>query len=362
MRGDERIQDGMFSYVSLEQRVPQDHPLRAVRELTDVVLRRLDAEFDALYADSGRPSIAPEYILRALLLQVFYSVRSERLLVEQIDYNLLFRWFVGLGMDDAVWNHAVFSKNRDRLLTSDVAQRFFAEVNRQAKKYMSDEHFTVDGTLIQAWASQKSFRPKDGSDDGDGTDFRGQKRSNETHVSTTDADARLYKKSYGTESKLSYLGHALVENRNGLIAAAMVTEADGYAERDAALLMLHEKQKKRKRRITVGADKAYDTMDFVGTVRELKVTPHVTRNNKGRRSNLDRRTTRHQGYAISLSRRWLVEKSFGWLKQTGPLRQVKLRGLEKVDWLFVFSCAAHNLIRLPRLMAQPPARLREKCA
>ncbi len=362
MRGDERIQGGMFSYVSLEQRVPQGHPLRAVRELTDVVLRRLDAEFDALYADSGRPSIAPEYILRALLLQVFYSVRSERLLVEQIDYNLLFRWFVGLGMDDAVWNHAVFSKNRDRLLTSDVAQRFFAEVNRQAKKYMSDEHFTVDGTLIQAWASQKSFRSKDGSDDGDGTDFRGHKRSNQTHESRTDADARLYKKSYGTESKLAFLGHALVENRNGLIAAAMVTEADGYAERDAALLMLHEKQKKRKRRITVGADKAYDTRDFVGTVRELNVTPHVMKNDKGRRSNLDRRTTRHPGYAISLSRRWLVEKSFGWLKQTGSLRQVKLRGLEKVDWLFVFSCAAHNLIRLPRLMAQPPTRLREKCA
>ncbi len=362
MRGDERIQGEMFSYVSLEQRVPQDHPLRAVRELTDVVLRRLDAEFDALYADSGRPSIAPEYILRALLLQVFYSVRSERLLVEQIDYNLLFRWFVGLGMDDAVWNHAVFSKNRDRLLTSDVAQRFFAEVNRQAKKYMSDEHFTVDGTLIQAWASQKSFRSKDGSDDGDGTDFRGHKRSNQTHESRTDADARLYKKSYGTESKLAFLGHALVENRNGLIAAAMVTEADGYAERDAALLMLHEKQKKRKRRITVGADKAYDTKDFVGTVRDLNVTPHVSKNDKGRRSNLDRRTTRHPGYAISLSRRWLVEKSFGWLKQTGSLRQVKLRGLEKVDWLFVFSCAAHNLIRLPRLMAQPPTRLREKCA
>ena len=362
MRGDERIQGGMFSYVSLEQRVPQDHPLRPVRELTDVVLRRLDAEFDALYADSGRPSIAPEYILRALLLQVFYSVRSERLLVEQIDYNLLFRWFVGLGMDDAVWNHAVFSKNRDRLLTSDVAQRFFAEVNLQAKKYMSDEHFTVDGTLIQAWASQKSFRSKDGSDDGDGTDFRGHKRSNQTHESRTDADARLYKKSYGTESKLAFLGHALVENRNGLIAAAMVTEADGYAERDAALLMLHEKQKKRKRRITVGADKAYDAKDFVGTVRELNVTPHVSKNDKGRRSNLDRRTTRHPGYAISLSRRWLVEKSFGWLKQTGSLRQVKLRGLEKVDWLFVFSCAAHNLIRLPRLMAQPPTRLREKCA
>src|SRR5579885_763406 len=197
MRGEERVQDGMFSYVSLEQRVPEDHPLRAVRKLTDGVLRSLDAEFDALYEDSGRPSIAPEYILRALLLQVFFSIRSERLLVEQIDYNLLFRWFVGLGMDEAVWNHAVFSKNRDRLLTSDVAQRFFAEVNRHARRFMSDEHFTVDGTLIQAWASQKSFRSKDGSDDGDGTDFRGQSRSNKTHASTTDADARLYKKSYG---------------------------------------------------------------------------------------------------------------------------------------------------------------------
>jgi transposase len=362
MRGDERIQDGMFSYVSLEQRVPQDHPLRAVRQLTDSVLRSLSAEFDALYADSGRPSIAPEYILRALLLQVFYSVRSERLLVEQIDYNLLFRWFVGLGMDDAVWNHAVFSKNRDRLLTSDVAQRFFAEVNRQAKRYMSDEHFTVDGTLIQAWASQKSFRSKDGSDDGDGTDFRGQKRSNQTHESTTDPDARLYKKSYGKESKLSYLGHALVENRNGLIAAAMVTHADGYAERDAALLMLAEKQQGRTRRITVGADKGYDSKDFVRTARELHVTLHVAKNDTGRSSNLDRRTTRQPGYAISLSRRWLIEKGFGWLKQTGPLRQVKLRGLKKVDWLFVFSCAAHNLIRLPKLLAQPPERLREQSA
>jgi transposase len=351
MRGDERDQDGMFSYVSLEQRVPQDHPLRAVRKLTDSVLRTLSPEFDALYADSGRPSIAPEYILRALLLQVFYSVRSERLLVEQIDYNLLFRWFVGLGMDDAVWNHAVFSKNRDRLLTSDVAQQFFAEVNKHARRFMSDEHFTVDGTLIQAWASQKSFRSKDGSDDGDGGDFHGQKRSNKTHESTTDADARLYKKSYGKESKLSYLGHALV-----------VTHADGYAERDAALLMLSEKQEGRSRRITVGADKAYDTKDFVSTVRELNVTPHVTRNDKGRSSNLDRRTTRQPGYAISLSRRWLIEKGFGWLKQTGPLRQVKLRGLDKVHWLFVFSCAAHNLIRLPRLMAQPPEILREKCA
>ena len=362
MRGDERVQDGMFSYVSLEQRVPEDHPLRAVRQLTDTVLRSLSAELDALYADSGRPSIAPEYILRGLLLQVFYSVRSERLLVEQIDYNLLFRWFVGLGMDDAVWNHAVFSKNRDRLLTSDVAQRFFAEVNRQARKYMSDEHFTVDGTLIQAWASQKSFRPKDGGGPGDGTNFHGQQRSNDTHQSSTDPDARLYKKSYGKESKLSYLGHALVENRNGLIAAAMVTHADGYAERDAALLMLAANQHRHSRRITVGADKAYDSKDFVHTARELNVTPHVTRNDKTRSSNLDRRTTRQPGYAVSLGRRWLIEKGFGWLKQTGPLRQVKLRGLEKVDWLFVFSCAAYNLIRLPRLTAQPPGRFREQCA
>ena len=351
----------MFSYISLEQRVPQDHPLRAVRKLTDGVLRAISPEFDVLYADSGRPSIAPEYILRALLLQVFYSVRSERLLVEQIDYNLLFRWFVGLGMDDAVWNHAVFSKNRDRLLTSDVAQRF-----RQGEQAGEEVHVRrtlhVTAHSIQAWASQKSFRSKQGSNDDDGTDFRGQKRSNDTHQSTTDPDARLYKKSYGKESKPSYLGHALVENRNGLIAAAMVTHADGYAERDAALLMLAEKQEGRSRRITVGADKAYDTKDFVSTVRELNVTPHVTRNDKGRTSNLDRRTTRQPGYAISLSRRWLIEKGFGWLKQTGPLRQVKLRGLEKVDWLFVFSCAAHNLIRLPRLMAQPPEMLREKCA
>jgi hypothetical protein len=243
-------------------------------------------------------------------------VRSERLLVEQIDYNLLLCWFVGLGMDDAMWNHAVFSKNRDRLLTSDVAQQFFAEVNLRAKKFMSDEHFTVDGTLIQAWASRKSFR----SDDGYGADFRSQKRSNKMHESTNDPDARLYKKSYGKELRLSYLDHALVENRNSLIAAAMATHADGYAEHDAALLMLKEKQEGRSRRITVGADKAYDSKDFVSAARELNVTAHITKNDKVRSSNLDRRTTRHSGYAISLSRRWLVEKGFGWLKQTGPLR------------------------------------------
>ena len=285
----------MFSYVTLEQRVPQDHPLREIRRLTDVVLRSWSGEFDSLYSASGRPSIAPEYVLRALLLQAFYSVRSERQLVEQLDYNLLFRWFVGLSMDDAVWNHAVFSKNRERLLTSDVAQAFFAAVTEQAKRFMSDEHFTVDGTLIHAWASHKSFRSKDGSGD-DGTNFHGQTRSNETPESTTDPDAQLYKKSYGKESHLAYLGHALVENRNGLIAAAMVTQADGFAEREAALLMLADKQEGRTRRITVGADKAYDDRQFVEAARKLNVTPHVSKNDKGRRSNMDGRTTRHEGY------------------------------------------------------------------
>ena len=340
MRGDERIQDGMFSYVSLEQRVPDDHALRAVRKLTDGVLRTLSPELDALYADSGRPSIAPGTVLRALLSEVFYSVRSERLLVEQIDDNLLFRWFVGLGMDDAVWNHAVFMKNRDRLLTSDVAQQFFAEVNKQAKRFMSDEHFTVDGALIQAWASQKSFQSKDGSDDGDGAAFHGQKRGNKAHESITEADARLYKKSYGKESKLSYLGHALAENRNGLIAAAMVTHADGYAERDAALLMLEEKQKSRTRRITVGADKAYDMKNFVSTVRELNLTPHVAKNGKGRRSNLDRRTTGQPGYAVSLSWRWLIEKGFGWLKQPGSYARSSYEAWRK--WIGCSSSVARR--------------------
>ena len=362
MRGDERAQDGMFSYVTLEQRVPQDHPLREIRRLTDVVLRSLSGEFDSLYSSSGRPSIAPEYVLRALLLQAFYSVRSERQLVEQLDYNLLFRWFVGLGMDDAVWNHAVFSKNRDRLLTGDVAQQFFAAVVAQARRFMSDDHFTVDGTLIRAWASQKSFKKKDGTDD-DGTNFHGDKRSNDTHTSTTDPDARLYRKSYGRESHLAYLGHALVENRNGLIARAMATQADGYAEREAALLMLVDVQDDRSRRITVGADKAYDDRQFVAAARKLNVTPHITRNDNGRRSNMDGRTTRHPGYAISLSCRWLVEKPFGWLKQTAGLAQVKVRGLHKVDWVFVFHCAAHNLLRLPGLIANRRAEdLTPQCA
>ncbi len=352
MRGDDQqLQTGMFSYVALEDRIPADHPLRGVRKLVDAVLAEMSKDFEGLYSKVGRPSIPPERLLRALMLQVFYSVRSERLLMEQLNYNLLFRWFVGLEIDDPVWNHAVFSKNRDRLLNQDLAQRFFAHVKAQATGLMSDEHFTVDGTLIEAWAGQKSFRRKDDDKDGDGGegDFRGEQRRNQTHASSTDPEARLYKKSAGQEAKLSYLGHTLVENRNGLIAAAMTTQADGRAERDAALLMLHELSRKRGGRITTGADKAYDTRDFVSTVRELGVTPHVARRLNGA---IDERTSRHPGYAISLSKRWLVEKPFGWLKQIGPLKKVKLRGLAKVDWLFVFSCAAFNLIRIPKLLAQ----------
>jgi transposase len=356
MRGnDDQLQSGMFSYVSLEERIPAAHPLRGVRKLADEVLAEMSKDFDGMYAKVGRPSIPPERLFRALLLQVFYSIRSERLLMEQLDYNLLFRWFVGLEMDEPVWNHAVFSKNRDRLLNQEVAQQFFAKVKGKAQGLMSDEHFTVDGTLIEAWASHKSFQPKDSESkpgSGSGADFHGEKRTNDTHESKTDPDARLYKKSTGQEAKLSYLGHVLVENRHGLIAAAMTTQADGMAERDAALLMLHDMQKHRGRRITVGADKAYDAKDFVSTVRELGVTPHVSQNTKNRGSAIDDRTTRHRGYEISLRKRWLVEKPFGWLKQIGPLKKVKLRGLAKVDWLFVFSCAAFNLFRIPKLRGQ----------
>jgi hypothetical protein len=355
----------MFSYLTLEQRVPQEHPLREIRVLTDGVLQSLDPELDKLYAARAvRRSLPSMCCGRCCCRRFIRSVRSASWSSRSTTTcssagSSAWAWMRRSG------TNAVFSKNRDRLLNSEVAQQFFAAVNQQAKRFMSDSHFTVDGTLIQAWASHKSFRAKDGSDsdDSDGANFHGQKRSNDTHESTTDPDARLYKKSYGKESHLAYLGHTLVENRNGLIAAAMVTQADGYAEREAALLMLQDQQKGRKRRITVGADKAYDTQDFLAATRALNVTAHVTKNEKGRRSNLDRRTTRHPGYALSLSRRWLVEKSFGWLKQTGPLRQVKLRGLHKVDWLFVFSCAAHNLMRLPKLIALGrQARPMEQCA
>jgi transposase len=352
MRGDDRGPETMFSYVSAEQRVPADHPLRAIRALVDDVLRDMSREFDGLYATVGRPSIPPERLLRAQLLQVFYSIRSERLLMEQLDYNLLFRWFVGMDMDEPIWAPTVFSKNRDRLLTQEIARSFFRRVVDRAAGLMSDEHFTVDGTLIEAWASQKSFQRKDGGPDGDGRHFRGDERKNDTHASKTDPDARLYRKSKGAESRLAYLGHLLIENRHGLIADARATLADGYGEREAATLMVCAQWERAPgRRRTVGADKAYDVGDFVDLVRELHTTPHVSQNLARRGgSAIDGRTTRHAGYAKSVHARPRIEPAFGWLKTIAWLRKVKLRGLAKVDWLMVFASAAFNLLRLPKLL------------
>jgi transposase len=352
MRGNDQQQSGMFSYVSLEERVPASHPLRAIRALVDEVLRAMAKDFDGLYAKTGRPSVPPERLLRAVLLQMFYSVRSERMLMEQMDYNLLFRWFVGLELDEPVWNHAVFSKNRERVLNQEVAREFFMRVLEQAKPHLSEEHFTVDGTLIEAWASQKSFQKKVGGDDEPGQ-FHGQRRSNETHESKSDPEARLYRKGNGQEARLGYLGHVLMENRQGLIVDAMLTQADGTAERDAALLMLPEQWLRgRKRPLSVGADKAYDTRDFVKTVRAMNVRPHVAQNTKRKGgSAIDGRTARHAGYAVSQSKRSLIEKSFGWMKQTGGMRKTKLRGTAKVGWQFLMTAAAFNLWRIPKLQA-----------
>lgn len=356
MRGDDQQQSGMFSYVSLEDRVPQDHPLRLIRKAVDEVLRSMAKDFDGMYAKSGRPSVPPERLLRAVLLQIFYTVRSERLLMEQMNYNLLFRWFVGLEMDEPVWNHAVFSKNRERLLNQDVAQEFFRRVLAQAKPHLSDEHFTVDGTLIEAWASQKSFQKKDGGDDNPG-EFRGDQRRNDTHESKTDPEARLYRKGNGQEAKLGYLGHVLMENRHGLIVNAMLTQADGTAERDAALLMLYQQWRKRRLRrrcapMSVGADKAYDTRDFVATVRAMDIRPHVAQNVKrAGGSAVDARTTRHQSYQVSQKKRPMIEKAFGWMKQIGGMRKTKLHGVAKVGWQFLMTAAAFNLWRLPKIQA-----------
>jgi len=356
MRGEDAKQEAMFSYLSPEKRVPQDHPLRPVREMVDGILKEMSSRFAGLYSDRGRPSIAPERLLRALLLQIFYSVRSERILMEQLDYNLLFRWFVGMEMDEEVWDHAVFSKNRERLLNHEVAESFFRRVLQLASPYLSDEHFTVDGTLIEAWASQKSFRPKDEAGSGGvprEANFHGEHRTNETHQSTTDPDCRLYKKSKGSEAKLSYLGHVLMENRNGLLMRTMVTQADGTAERDAALLMAS--QIPRNQTVTLGGDKNYDTRDFVDTLRGMKITPHVAQNNTNRSSAIDGRTTWHPGYEISQRKRKRVEQSFGWMKRVGLLRKVKLRGIRKVSWWFTFVGAAYNLIRLRRLRTEAVA-------
>lgn len=348
MRGHDEHQDGVFSYIAPEERIPQDHPLRAIRNLVDPILKEMSPQFAKLYATHGRPSIPPERLLRALLLQIFYSIRSERLLMEQLDYNLLFRWFVGMSMDERVWVATVFTKNRERLLQHVVAQSFFDRVLQLAQPHLSDEHFTVDGTLIEAWASQKSFRRKDGGD-GDGANFHGQQRRNDTHQSTTDPDAKLYRKSSNAESKLSYLGHTLVENRSGMIVGTYVTQADGYAERDAALLMLWDKRRHSAKRFTLGADKGYDVADFVERLREMNVAPHVARKNKG--SAIDGRTARHSSYRISQAKRYWVEKPFGWMKTVGGLRKVKLRGRENLWWLFTFTAAAFNLWRLPKLQA-----------
>ena len=425
MRGSDAVTGSMFSYVDLEDRVPAGHPLRVIREVVNEVLIALDAEFSAMYSDLGRPSIAPERLLRGSLIQAFYTVRSERQLMEQLDYNLLFRWFVGLGVDDPVWDHSTYSKNRDRLLEADVAKKFLKAilVHGQVAPLLSDDHFTVDGTLVQAWASMKSFVPKEPAPPDVGpappaaseprskpeagepeataepaeksetqtspatrtaaasdktetestapmqsartenetksrnaeVDFHGQKRSNATHASTTDPEARLYRKGRGKEAKLSFMGHAMTENRHGLVVATEMTQATGTAEREAAKTMINAHLPGSERRITVGADKGYDTADFVAGLRQMCVTPHVAQNNKGRASAIDARTTRHSGYAVSQKKRKLVEEPFGWGKVIGGLARPMRRGAAHMGYAFTFTMAAYDLIRLPRLFAETAA-------
>jgi transposase len=388
MRGTDEAAGSLFSYVDLEERIPARHPLRKVRQVVNDALASLDADFERLYSAEGRPSIAPERLMRASLVQILFSVRSERQLMEQMQYNLLFRWFVGLGIDDPVWVPTVFTKNRDRLLTTDMSRKFLAAIlaHREVEPLLSDEHFSVDGTLVKAWASMKSFQPKDDGappDDDGGqdnppaadpdnlleqsqpettpmtrplhrnrnteVDFRGEKRSNATHASTSDPDARLFKKSPGTGAMLCFMGHTLMENRNGLIVQADLTRADGHAERRAALDMIHRHSPGSTRRLTLGADKGYDSADFVAGLRQARVTPHVAR--KLRHSAIDARTTRHAGYALSQKRRKKIEEPFGWAKTIGGMAQTVLRGIERVRARFTLTMAACNLARLPRLLA-----------
>ena len=356
MRGSDHRSGSLFSYIDLDARVRSDHPLRTVRALVDEAFSRLDGEFSDLYSEIGRPSIPPEQLLRAMLLQALYSLRSERQLMERIDYDLLFRWFVGLGIDDLVWNASTFSKNRDRLLEGDVAARLLSAVLTLARveRLLSNDHFSVDGTLIEAWASMKSFRPKpgrppDGLEPLSGgrngeVDFHGESLSNETHESTTDPEARLYRKGRGQQAKLCFLGHALMENRNGLIVDACVTRADGHAERTAALHLI-EKRADRPNRITLGADKGYDARDFVNELRAMNVTPHVAQNTTARRSAIDARSTRHAGYDLSQRIRKRIEEAFGWGKDVGPLRRIRVRGRARVDMVFSLTAVAYNLVR-----------------
>jgi transposase len=358
MRGEDHRAEGFFSYLRLEQRIPADHPLRAIRELTDAALSGLSRDFDKLYARDGRPSIPPERLLRALVLQALYTVRSERQLMEQLDYNLLFRWFVGLSIDDPVWDATVFCKNRDRLLDGDIAAKLFAAILNLPPvcKLLSNEHFSVDGTLIEAWASMKSFVPRDGGDSPSQQsggrnaerDFHGEKRKNDTHCSTTDPDARLFRKGAGKEAKLCHMGHLMTENRQGLIVDARLTEANGTAERTTGLAMIEDNAKPGS---TVGADKNYDTADFVAGCRERGCTPHVSQNNTNRRSAIDARTTRHPGYRISTIKRKRIEEPFGWMKTVGGLRKTRHCGRKLVEWFFVLTAAAYNLVRIPKLLA-----------
>lgn len=388
MRGTDETSGSLFSYVDLEERIPQRHPLRKIRQVVNEALASLDADFGALYTDFGRPSIPPERLIRAGLLQILFSVRSERQLMEQMDYNLMFRWFVGLGIDDPVWVPTVFTKNRDRLLTTKMSRKVMAAIlaHREVAPLLSDEHFSVDGTLIKAWASMKSFQPKADAappdDEGPGeppapdtkpetepfdspaetdpmprnsrrhrnaeVDFKGEKRSNATHASTTDPDARLYKKSPGTGAMLCFMGHTLMENRNGLVVQGDLTQADGHAERKAALDMIHRHSPGSTRRLTLGADKGFDAAGFVSDLRQACVTPHVAQ--RTRYSAIDGRTTRHEGYALSQKHRKKIEEPFGWAKTVGGMAQTMYRGVERVRSRFILTMAANNLARLPRLL------------
>jgi transposase len=360
MRGGDERSGSLFSYVDLEARVGAQHPLRTIRGLVNEALSALSLDFSTMYSCMGRPSIPPEKLLRAMLLQAFYSIRSERQLMERLEFDLLFRWFVGIGVDDAAWDHSTFSKNRDRLLEGDIAAKFMQAVLDQprVKRLLSTDHFSVDGTLIEAWASMKSFKPKEGSDEPPPSNggrnaeanFHGQKRSNETHASTTDPQAKLYRKGAGKEAKLCFMGHALMENRNGLVVDACLTEANGHAERIAALHMI-EPRADRPRAITLGADKAYDTQDFVNELRSMNATPHVAQNLSGRASAIDGRTTRHAGYAVSQRVRKRIEEAFGWVKTVAGQARTKFRGRDRIGWAFAFAAAAYNLARLPKLLA-----------
>jgi transposase len=366
MRGRDDRSEGLFSYVRLEERIPADHPLRPIKALTDEALGALNKRFEGLYSSMGRPSVPPEMLLRATLLQAFFSVRSERMLMEQINYNLLFRWFVGLPMDAEIWHPTVFTHNRDRLMEAEVAHEFLAALLAlpQVKRLLSSEHFSVDGTLIDAWASMKSFRPKDGSGEPPSPgrngerNFHKEKRSNETHASTTDPDARLYRKADGRESRLCFMGHVLMENRNALAVEAALTHATGTAEREAALAMLD--RRRPRRRITLGADKAYDVSAFVEDLRQRRVTPHVaidgrvSKRGVVRKTAVDGRTTRHMGYGISQVCRKRIEEVFGWIKAQAGFAKVKIRGCAKAAAVFTFAVAAYNLIRIPKILAPQP--------